>query len=102
MRERWDVFLCAGYIGFVHYETASDTWSEAIYEDVAAYLERRKLGEWSCARPPTMEDPHPLLWVMLSRNGEIVKMLYCDVCRCVVAPPFDGYAYDDYPEAWKP
>lgn len=102
MRERWDVTLVGAKLGFVHYNTASDTWSEVIHETVADYLERKKLGEWSCERPPMMENPHRPVWVGLTRNGETIKMLFCETCRCLVTPPFDGYAYTDYPEDWKP
>jgi hypothetical protein len=99
--ERHEVRAADGRtIGWVAYETASDLWCEAVF----ATREGVVRGEWrSCEAPPDVDgrEPHTLQTVRVSDRGEDHgAFLFCPTCAALVTPPFDGYAYLDYPESW--
>jgi hypothetical protein len=87
------VYLEGVFLGWVSYGTAADLWSDAAYATREDFADSKPIGSWTC----DTED-HEYVEVEVKHRDESPSftMQWCNACRCLVSPPFDGYAYHDY------
>jgi hypothetical protein len=105
--ELHEVRLGPAILGLVPYQNTADVWYEAVYLTRDDFRAQRPIGRSRCELHPTMANRHPTHRLVMAEvhdawGGGPSEMLYCPTCKCMVAPPHDGYVYLDYPKGWLP
>lgn len=105
--ELHEVRLGPVILGLAAYQNTADVWYEALYASREDLKADRPIGRRRCERHPTMANRHPVHALVMAEVQDSwgdgpIKMLYCPTCKCMAAPPHDGYTYLDYPKEWLP
>ena len=99
MIERHPVTRNGVIIGYVGYTTVTDVWFPFVEEDPNEAV----LGAYRCCTHPPDVDGTPHKFQMVKVTDPYYTswpFIYCPTCRCLIQPPHDGYAYDEYPAEW--